>query len=65
MLNTENISHWNKALDVNGNAIAKVFYKDGSTEMLGNGRTSDLKIALGNSSYKKFYKSRSGLRNSK
>lgn len=45
------------AMDVNGNKVAKVFYSDGTTEIVKDARlplTSD-----------KFYKSLSGLRSSK
>ena len=64
-MENKTIVKWNKSLDINGNAIAKIFYSDGTTEMLGNGKTAELKNKMGNSSYSKFYKSRSGLRNSK
>ena len=61
----KNIIKWNKSHDINGNIIAKVFYTDGTTKILRGGKASDLENELGNSSYAKYYKSLSGLRNSK
>jgi len=59
------ITKWNKSHDANGNAIAKVFYDDSTTKILNAEETEKLKNEMGNSSYTKYYKSLSGLRNSK
>ena len=60
-----NMVKWHKSLDMNGNGIAKVFYNDGTTEMVKGGKFNELENKNGNSSYLKFYHSESGLRNSK
>jgi len=59
------ITKWNKALDINGNGVAKVFYNDNTTEIIKGGRFNELENSLGNSSYTNFFHSLSGLRNSK
>lgn len=59
------ILKWNKTNDINGNGVAKVFYDDKTTEILKGGKFQELENTYGNSSYNKFYKSLSGLRNSK
>jgi hypothetical protein len=61
----KNMVKWHKSLDINGNGIAKVFYNDGTTEMVRGGKFNELENKNGNSSYSKFYHSESGLRNSK
>ena len=65
LYNNKQVSGWNKSLDINGNAIAKIFYEDNTSEVLGNGKSAEFINSNGNSSYSKFYQSLSGLRNSK
>lgn len=65
LYNNKQVSGWNKSLDINGNAIVKIFYEDGACEILGNGKSAEFINSNGNSSYNKFYQSLSGLRNSK
>lgn len=55
--NGKPVKKWYSAMDKNGNKIGKIFYKDGSTEIVRDARlpwTSD-----------KFYKSLGGLYSSK
>ena len=56
IVNGKETNGWNKAFDVNGNPVYKVFYLDGTSEIVRG-------IYL--HSYGKFYKSLSGLRASK
>lgn len=51
---------FHKAMDLNGNAVLKIFYTDGSTEILRGPMTYQFPNKAD-----KFYKSISGLRNSK
>ena len=56
IVNGKEAKGWNKAYDVNGNALYKVFYTDSTSEVVRG-------ICL--RSYGKFYKSLNGLRASK
>ena len=56
IVNGKEAKRWNKAYDVNGNPVYKVFYTDNTSETV---RGIYLR------SYDKFYKSLSGLRTSK
>lgn len=55
------VTHYNAANGINGNKILKVFYTDGTSEIVRSSEVYMFPLQLRN----KFYRSMSGLRNSK
>lgn len=54
--NGKPVKKWNCAMDRNGNKVAKIFYEDGTTEIVKGGQAALLPWASD-----KFYRSLSGL----
>lgn len=61
------LTKFNSTVDINGNSVVKAFYSDNTTEIIRGGAVQDFYIRHGVkwNDREKFYKSISGLRNSK
>lgn len=62
----KDLKGFNRSNDINGNAVLKAFYKDGSTEMVRGGKVEDFYQRYNKSwsDREKFYKTIDGLRKS-